>query len=413
MTSAHADTTGADHGSTSILPFRGARFTMTGPALQQLTFVPPSSWAMADRPDGDEGLLGLLAPAFAVIDGSTESAETLRAWYSAGQLSHDPVPAMYVYRRVGADVLTGLVVAASLRTGALVAHEEVIDSAVARQARLERAGTAQLEPIVAIVTGAARRDVVRSVAAGITGPPDMRLDDDGVTHELWVVTDPAVHAQVTQDLDAAVLLVADGHHRLAAWSQVCADPPEVPVRPWEYALTMLVDDRDDALALGPVHRVVAGLQPSDLHRVVDLRLFDAPHDADGRRGTVEHLLPDATPPDGCLVFGDGRWYVLISRADAGPSYAVSALHEDWLPRLGVSEGRISYVHSVADAVAEATATGGTAFLLRAPDLLTVLDASRRGTPLPHKATSFGPKPLVGLVMRHWAPVADDLTGTTT
>ncbi len=55
------------------------------------------------------------------------------------------------------------------------------------------------------------------------------VTDDGVTHRIWALTDPAEQADVAADLAARTALIADGHHRYAAYDEL-ARPSGPPVR---------------------------------------------------------------------------------------------------------------------------------------------------------------------------------------
>jgi uncharacterized protein (DUF1015 family) len=60
---------------------------------------------------------------------------------------------------------------------------------------------------------------------------------------------------------------------------------------------------------------------------------------------------------------------------------------------------VSHHPDEEDAVAAARRRRGTALLLPPPTFEQVLDAALAGRLLPEKATSFQPKPHVGVVMR--------------
>ena len=49
------------------------------------------------------------------------------------------------------------------------------------------------------------------------------VTDDGITHRLWAVTDPAVQAAIAADLATRTALIADGHHRYAAYRELQAE----------------------------------------------------------------------------------------------------------------------------------------------------------------------------------------------
>ena len=46
--------------------------------------------------------------------------------------------------------------------------------------------------------------------------------EDGIRHRLWAVTDPAEQAAIAADLASHQALIADGHHRYAAYLQLQA-----------------------------------------------------------------------------------------------------------------------------------------------------------------------------------------------
>ena len=72
---------------------------------------------------------------------------------------------------------------------------------------------------------------------------------------------------------------------------------------------------------------------------------------------------------------------------------------DHLWRVPDEPDRIGYVHDAPAAVAQAERLGGTAVLMHPVPEATVLELARNGVMMPHKSTSFGPKPASGLVLR--------------
>jgi len=89
------------------------------------------------------------------------------------------------------------------------------------------------------------------------------------------------------------------------------------------------------------------------------------------------------------------WLTLHSASDAP---AVVLLHEVLLPAWGVVQDDLSFHHTLADALALAGPTK-VAVELTAPQMDQVLRSAAQGVVLPQKATSFGPKPRVGLLFR--------------
>jgi len=159
-----------------------------------------------------------------------DAARLLRDWQDDGILVPDPVPALYVYEQAlpGHHVLQrGLIGAlrlAPLDGGPVLPHEDVIPGPVAGRRQLMEATGANLEPIFLLYDG---KDGSASTAQ-ITGQamgrePLLAIDtDDGICHRLWGVTDPAEQAAIAADLGSHQALIADGHHRYAAYLQLQA-----------------------------------------------------------------------------------------------------------------------------------------------------------------------------------------------
>jgi uncharacterized protein (DUF1015 family) len=74
------------------------------------------------------------------------------------------------------------------------------------------------------------------------------------------------------------------------------------------------------------------------------------------------------------------------------------LHDLLLPAWGVVEDDISFHHTLQDALALAGPQQAAVELV-APRMDQVRRSAAQGAVLPQKATSFGPKPRVGLLFR--------------
>ena len=103
-----------------------------------------------------------------------------------------------------------------------------------------------------------------------------------------------------------------------------------------------------------------------------------------------------------LVLTDGTTWLAVSPDDLEHRAAVAWLHEDVLPLLPVPPQRVDHHHSADEALALA-GPASPAVLLPSPDFEQVKDLVEAGGLLPEKATSFQPKPSLGVLMR---PVTD-------
>jgi uncharacterized protein (DUF1015 family) len=201
------------------------------------------------------------------------------------------------------------------------------------------------------------------------------------------------------ELAGTQALIADGHHRYAAYLRLQhalrASAATDGESPWDHGLAMLVDQRDAPLRIGPIHRSVAALTMSDVAEI------SADRDDDFR------VVPDREVAFAALacaagqasfVVSDGRaWAVLRTRRSSPVDAAV--LHEDLLPAWGVADEQIGYHHSLDQALQTTTRQPGVVVAVRPPTVEEVMETAARGVRMPRKSTSFSPKPRMGVVMR--------------
>ncbi len=309
-----------------------------------------------------------------------EAADRLRTWQRDGVVVQDSDPALYVYRQqVGTARLCGLVGRLGLDPSGTVVlpHEDVMPWPVDDRYLLARSTQADLEPILlAYSGGGAASD---AVGAALNTEPWVVADtDDGGVHEVWRIGDPATIATIAADLAGRQALIADGHHRYRAYLRRFRSGGI------DDGLAMLVDHDRHPLTLDAIYRTLPGLTLDTVAErlpggwlAVDGRVTGVPHAmalSDGNRWLTVHCAADETAPD------------------------VSLLHGELLPAWGVDEDAIAYHHALPEALAAARPDRITV-VLEPPRLDQVLATAQRGARLPRKATSFGPKPRVGLLFR--------------
>ena len=145
-------------------------------------------------------------------------------------------------------------------------HENVAPGPVAGRLQLMEATQANLEPIFLLYDGSQRGATARIIeeAAFTREPLVDTVTQDGLRHRLWAVTDPAELAAIAADLEPRDALIADGHHRYAAYLRLQArrrDAGGGP-GPWDYGLALLVDAAAYPPSIGAIHRVIPELAPA-------------------------------------------------------------------------------------------------------------------------------------------------------
>jgi uncharacterized protein (DUF1015 family) len=385
-------------------------------------------------------------------DSSKVAAGLLREWLSAGVLIRDRMASLYVYEQEDPGSgpgclqrgIIGLVRLGPPETAGILPHEGVMPGLVAGRRELMAATQANLEPIFLIYDGARTEPAADTATevidrAAERAPLVTITTEDGMTHRLWRLGDSAEQAAIAADLAGRQALIADGHHRYAAYLDLQAEmrAAGLDAGPWDYGLAFLVDSAAYPPRLGAIHRVLPGLPPGRAaeRAKAAFTVQDLPADlsvdealrrlaAAGRDGTA--FLLAGGPVFRLLTHPDP--VQLAASMPAGASEPWQALDASVMQYLllgrlwGVtdSERDVLIDHDAADAVravsGDATATdvaergpgasaaaGGTAVISNPASFGTVVQIAEHGERVPRKSTSFGPKPRTGLVLRTFGP----------
>jgi uncharacterized protein (DUF1015 family) len=374
------------------------------------------------------------------------AAERLGSWLSAGVLAPDPEPALYVYEQRGPGFTQrGLIGLVGVGNDGILPHEGVMPAIVSGRRELMMATRANLEPILLVYnggeSGADSLDALDGPGAAGTGGhggpagPASRLVDlaaderpplvsavtsDGITHRLWRLTDPDEHATIAADLAGRTALIADGHHRYAAYRELRSLMDDAG--PWDYGLAFLVDADAYPPRLGAIHRVIPHLAPEEAARLAAEaftveKLADVPPGdvaaavdrlaAAGRDGTAFLLV--GRPGCWLLTQPDEDQLAAAMPAEASPRWRAldaSVMQELLLAQLWLikdNERDVLISHDAGEAMRMALDAGGTAVICNPMPLAAVKDVAAHGERVPRKSTSFGPKPRTGLVLRTFEP----------
>jgi uncharacterized protein (DUF1015 family) len=361
------------------------------------------------------------------------AAESLRQWQHEQILITDPDPALYLYEQSASGaghgwVQRGLIGAVRLvppEAGIVLPHEDVAPGPVAGRLALMEATQANLEPIFLLYDGhggaAATAGIVAATAS--REPLISARTSDGLRHRLWAVTEPADLKAIATDLAPRQALIADGHHRYAAYRLLQARRQQAGhgPGPWDYGLALLVDSANYPPQIGAIHRVIPGL---DLQHAV--KLAASAFAVRALSGGLAHLpaavstLAEASAAGPAFVLADEASAYLICQPD--PVQAAAAMppgrSPQWraLPAAVMEELLITRIWSLTDddevvrvvhhdaeaAVRTAQEAGGTAVLCHPMTPREVYAVAARGEKVPRKSTSFAPKPRTGLVLRSFA-----------
>jgi uncharacterized protein (DUF1015 family) len=397
------------------------------------------------------------------MDACQAAAGTLSAWAAQGVLTADPLPAIYIYEQSTGDggapgqvLQRGIIGAVRLSppgAGIVLPHEDVIPGPVQGRRELMEATQANLEPIFLLydgspggvrapaagagqtaagvatdggqdpAAGADQRGVTTRLVDNVAATMEPLLTavtEDGITHRLWAVTDPAGQAAIAADLAPRQALIADGHHRYAAYLELQERRHAAGAQagPWDYGLALLVDSAAYPPRIGAMHRVIPGLPPADAVALAKAA-FTVRTLPPGLPAALRELAQAGRYGTAFLLAGGGNLH-LVDEPDpvqvaqampAGRSAAWRALAPSVLQELLIKQvwqvtgGReaVRVIHQdAATAVRDADEARGTAVLCNPVSAGDVRDIAARGERMPPKSTSFGPKARTGLLLRRFA-----------
>jgi uncharacterized protein (DUF1015 family) len=281
------------------------------------------------------------------------------------------------------------------------------------------------------------------------------IDEYGVLHRLWRVSDPATLNMLTTALEDKKLIIADGHHRYETAltyareraSSASPAPLErsssaVPQPPYPESAAMMtfVNMDSPGLVILPTHRVVYGLAGFDprqflqraeqYFRVQPLQPFDAqPFDAqpldlqpldlqlqdDSQTAGFTPSLEGAKEKTAFIAITAAGRHLLTAKPHAAPltefserqqGLDVVQLHALVLEKLlGLTpedirgQRHLRYERDAAEAVSQvAGGEANAAFLLKPVTLDQLREVAFAGEVMPQKSTDFYPKMLSGLAI---------------
>jgi uncharacterized protein (DUF1015 family) len=385
-----------------VAPFRALRYAEEAAGPLGRLVAPPYD---VIGPDERRALLArspfnavhLILPEIAYEEVGALIAE----WRASGALRRAQAPELVAWtqtfsvggRRLERRTLLAAVGLEAYERGVVRPHERTHAGPRDDRLRLTRAVRANLSPVFGLYPDAGGG---AWAAARVEGPPDAELtDDEGTTHRVWRLADPARAADVAETLAERWILIADGHHRYETALAYREEHPEAG-----RVMMGLTALEDPGLVVLPTHRVLARW-PDRATAGFEVRPVGGPE------GLVAAL--DAAPHDVAalgLVRPDGA--ALLTRpVDGGPAASrldtVVLEREILVPGLGADQaelsarGALDYVKDADDAARRVReGTAAAAVLVRAPTTAQIAAVAEARETMPQKTTYFFPKLLTGI-----------------
>jgi len=377
----------------------------------------------------------------------TRAAAALKNWIAAHAVVEDTAPAFYAYSQEFTVPGTperrtrgGFIGAGKLEDYAnevVFRHEHTLSGPKADRLELLRHTRTHTGQLFMLYSDPARKvdAILDEVEAGQT-PATELLDEYGVVHRLWTISEPAKISAIQATMAQQKLVIADGHHRYETSLNFRNEMRTragklIPDAGYERSMMTFVNTENEGLIILPTHRVVSNLREfswSAVRRYLEpwfvTEVFPFSNDA-ARQEVAERFkakLLQAKAQRGIGVYpapasGSSAFYLLTLRPEAElfeilPGLSslqrrldVVLLHQGILePVLGVTpqavtaEANLTYEREFRAALDAVDRGAQIAFLLNPVDVDVVMKVATSGEVMPQKSTDFYPKLLSGITM---------------
>lgn len=334
------------------------------------------------------------------LGGPAKSRELIYDWASQGVIARENSPCLIVitqdFRANGKDFSRiGLIapVETSPPAGIVIPHEDTFDWAVRERRNLMETTGCQLEPIFLAVNGVSFERMLKSAIRGLE--PFRKFEEPaGVANACFIIREEHSINSIIKAISKETAVVADGHHRLKATTEIFRNSNNGSREFWKYSFAYVTSLQQESLMISGIHRLVSNEYS-----------FSKFREGIGKYFTIE----DAGPNDFSdrITIYDGRYHVLIPQESAFDELgefgkfrfnADPALvnHLIFKKTMGMDienvATKVTYTQSVPLAV-EAVDRGRSGFAVLMPewDKSIFLSMIEKGRIMPQKSTYFYPK----------------------
>ena len=416
-----------------IKPFKALRFCGKAGEKRELCCPPYDIISEEERlqfiKNNEHNVIRLELPRG--TDPYNEAAETLNEWLRDGIVACDEKDSIYIYEEeFSVDGKTykfkGFISRVKLEEfskGVILPHEQTLSKAKADRLNLMKATGCNFSQIYSLYFDP-KYETPNLLEKMSDGMPDSEFcDSDGVTHRLWICSDPELIAALTAQFTDRKLYIADGHHRYETGLNYRNYRRENGAKEGDgcdYIMMMCVDIENDGLVVFPTHRIIRDLSNFNSSNLISEceKLFTV--ETMGCINCINSALKEKYIA-GEKAFGyyDGEKYYLLTLKDSVdniPELAVlgkslrqldvSVLHTLILENmLGIDKENmakqinLTYTRSANEAIdAVKDGNANCAFFLNPTRITEIADVASAGEKMPQKSTYFYPKLITGLVM---------------
>ncbi|MEJ2156324.1 MAG: DUF1015 domain-containing protein [Desulfobacteraceae bacterium] len=432
-----------------VVPFRGVLYNPEAISNIADVVAPPYDVISPKEQDGfyqkhAKNVIRLILGKSETTDQSqsdihARAAGYFKTWLSEGTLIRDTAPGFYLTsvtfpvgdRQATRYGIIGNVRLEPFERGIVLPHERTFSKVKSERLKLMQICHANFSPIFGLYSdGNGILDQLMRYADGKA--PDMELlDDKGLRHKLWRITDPRIQAHVTDSMKDQCIYIADGHHRYETalnyrqWvRERTSDFDEN--HPANFVMMSLSSLKDPGMVIFPAHRLLKAVSADERNALLDkveryftvrsysteqgmeqaLAEFDKALAVNARRNAIGLYMADRAALY-TMILKDG---VMQERYGNELPEALTDLDVTVLTRLLMMEllqfdqARLDDATKIGYATTSRAAVGcvqdgdaDMAFILNPTRIEQVQRVAQEGLIMPRKSTYFYPKVLSGQV----------------
>lgn len=361
--------------------------------------------------------------------------DILKMWQEKGILKIEDKPAIYIYEEefsVGNSrkSIKGIIARVQLEEfskGIILPHEFTLSKAKEDRLNLMKATNCNFSQIYALYMDE-NHTTLAIIDEQSKSKADMEFTDEtGVTHRLWIETDPDIIAKLVNDFADRKLYIADGHHRYETalnYRNYCRENGiSNPGDPQDFQMIYLVDMEHPGLVVFPTHRLVRDLPNFDkeavLEKCSEFFYIDEKEGTDTMEEDLKKLYDEGKKAFG-FYCGKGEWFLLTLKnidimsqmlpdvSKASQSLDVSVLHTLILEKIfGIDKENMAKQINLTYTKLFSEAISGVdngkfqcSFVLNPTRVTEIRDVAAAGEKMPQKSTYFYPKMITGMVMNN-------------
>lgn len=285
--------------------------------------------------------------------------------------------------------------------GIILPHEQTFDWAVNERKDVMLKSGCQLEPIFLAINGVTFERILRAAVKNLV-PVRTFEEPSGVINKFYIISEKSTVESVARSLKKDKAIVADGHHRLRATTELYAEQGEKRGDFWKYSLAYITSLQQESLMISGIHRLMSREFTFSMFRDRIEEYFDIGNVSQNEGLTHITVYEKGkylslTPKDHAFeMIGEFGEYKL----QTDPSLVNTLIFENIMGmKIGDVASKVGYTHSVPFAV-EGVDKGNYGFAILMPqwDKSTFLSMTERGRIMPQKSTYFYPKIPSGIAL---------------